>query len=132
MSKKLTPFTVLFDLPKKKLYTREEVKQSGLNIHLLLNFLKFHPIGVSIAEYINRNWSMNIYDMYLFAFYVLPKQVTRINYRKKDVEEKIVDLDIIKEHYMVDDTTAKEYLSLIDDKTLNKIKYMAKIRKGKK
>ena len=53
--KELTPFTILYDLPKQKLYSEDDVKASGLSIFLLLNFLKSSRSLIHIASYLNQN-----------------------------------------------------------------------------
>lgn len=124
--KKLTPFNILFGIPKKKEFSREDVKKSGLSNYLLLNYLKSNNVGVCIGEYLNRNWRIPFYDQYLFALHLLPKQVNYIDFVK---QEKVIpndDLELIRKHYCIDEESAREYYKMISDKQISYLKKLYK------
>lgn len=117
------PFTILGDIPKKKLHSKEEV-ESKLNIYLLTRYLCSHRVGVNVAEYINRNYDLDIYDAYLFALFVLPKQITEIRWVKGEKLKKDKDLELIQSYYFCSRETAETYSKLLDEKSL---KYMNRV-----
>lgn len=124
--KKLTPFNVLFDIPKKKVYSKEEFKKSGANSHLLLNYLKSNNVGVVIAEYLNRNWKIQPYDQYLFAIHILPPQINYIKYSKSDKVIPDDEIDLLRNHYIVSYDVAREYHSLISPEQMERLKKLYK------
>ena len=115
------PFDILNDIPKNKLYDKQDVEKH-LNISLLIKWLSNHNVGLSIAEYLNRNFRMNIYDMYLFTFYILPTNIKKIKYNKRDKKEPLDDLKYITQYYNCSEEVAKDYYRQMSDKSFKKIK----------
>lgn len=127
----MTPFDILFDIPRKKLHAKEDVEKF-LDINLLVKFLSNHHIGLSIAKYLNENYSMKIWDMYLFAFYILPNSIKKIQYNKREKEVKCDDYEYIMEYYNCSYDVAGRYYKLMSDVEFKRIKSIAQFKKKEK
>ena len=119
--KKLNPFDVLNGLTKNKLYSEEEVK-SVLDVNLLLKYIRSNRALLYVAEYLNKNHHMDIYSQYQFVMSVIPKQITKISWIKTDKLVEDEEVMLIRRHFVCGENTAKEYLNLLDDKALKRIK----------
>ena len=120
--KKLSPFDILNDLNRKVLHTEAEVKEAGLNIYLLLMFIKNHNIGIHIANYLNENWRIPFYDMYLFVFMTFKQfNVSGVRWIKSDKGIKVEYAEIVQRYYMCSYLTALEYLRVLPDTELKRI-----------
>ncbi len=121
--KELTPFTVLYDLSKGKLYNKEDIETSGLSIFLLLNFIKTSSVLIPIASYLNQNSKMNFYNMYLFVFFSF--RLYNVRYCKWNKALKVPkqdDVENIMNYFKVKKTVAIEYLESMNKKQLDYIK----------
>lgn len=118
---KLKPFDVLGAMTKNKLYTKEEV-ENCLDVNLLLKYLRGNRVTIFIAEYLNRNYQMEIYDMYIFAFYTIPPQLKYIKWVKTDKKVDDEDLLLLQKHYICNEDVAKVYLNLLDETSIKRIK----------
>ena len=127
----MNPFDILNDIPKKRLHTKEEVEKY-LNIMLLVKYLSNNNIGLYIGEYLNRNYSMPIYDMYLFAFYILPKSVNRIKYNKREKFVKCEDYEYIMTYYNCSYKVAEAYYKRMSNKEFKRISSLVKALQGVK
>lgn len=116
-------WTILGDIPKKKLHLREDV-EAHLNIYMLIRYLNSHRVGINIAEYLNQNYQISLYDAYLFAFYALPKQITEIRWVKGEKIKKDKDIELVQAYYVCSRDVAETYLNILDDKSL---KYMSRV-----
>lgn len=127
----MTPFDIMGDLGKR-IYTQEEV-EANLNIYLLIQYLKCSPITISFAEYLNSNYKLDIYQMYLLAYYALPKGV-RIRWIKTDKNAKDEDIILMQEHYVCGREVAMQYLELLPKEEFKRIEkmYQHGTMKGKK
>lgn len=122
MEKEITPFTVLFNLNKQVLHTKEEIEKSGLNSYLLIYFIRTHPILVNVASYLNSNYKMNIYDQYLFVFLTFKRfKINDVKWIKSEKQIRVEDVDMIMRYYMVSYKTAIRYFHALSD---NQIKYI--------
>lgn len=117
----MNPFDILNDIPRKKLYDKKDVEKH-LNISLLLKWLSNNHVGLSIAEELNINYRMSIYDMYLFTFYLLPANIKAIKYNKRDKVEKNKDLTYIRQYYNCSEEVASVYYRLLNTRDFNEIK----------
>ncbi len=132
MSNQLTPWMVLNSIiDKKKTYTQEEVEQQ-LNLSLLIKYLSNNNTTLGIAEYLNNNYRMSLYDMYLFAQNITPKSVGMIKYNKREKEEKIVDIEYIMEYYNTSYNVGLQYYKEMSDKQFDKIKSIVNFWRGEK
>jgi len=114
---------------KQKVCTREEVYKSGLNLAVLIKHLASSPATVGIASYLNRNWKLDVYDMYLFAYANAKK--CRVQYVKRDKKEmKSEQAEIVMEYYNVSYDVAKKYLVSLDDLQYNTIEEIVKASHG--
>lgn len=116
-------WTILGDIPKKKIHTQEDV-EAHLSIYLLIRYLASHRVGISVAEYLNNNYQLDLYDAYLFAIFVLPKQITQIKWVKGEKQKKDKEVEIVQFYYNCSRDVAETYLQLLDDKS---VKYMERI-----
>lgn len=128
----LTPWIVLNSIiDKKKIYSQEEVEQQ-LNLSLLIKYLSNNSTTLGIAEYLNNNYRMSLYDMYLFAQSITPQSVGRIQYNKREKEEKIEDIEYIMEYYNTSYNVGLQYYKEMSDKQFEKIKSIVKFWRGDK
>lgn len=119
----LTPFTVLFDMNRGRIYSKEDVIKSGLSSYLLLHFIKTHPILLNVASYLNQNWRMPIYDMYLFVFLTFKRyKITDVRWVKSDKLQKPEDISLIQKYYNVSYKVASRYLDALSKEELEFIK----------
>jgi len=127
----MTPFEIMGDLGKH-LYTKEEV-ESQLDIYLLIQYLKCSPVTISLAEYLNHSYQLDIYQMYLLVYYAIPKGV-KIRWIKTDKIGKDEDILLIQEHYVCGREVAIDIVSMIDDSSLKAIRrlYQNGVQKGSK
>lgn len=134
---KLSPFTVLSGLNTytisqyngkrssgtQRLYSDDEVKESGLDIYLLLQFIKNDPILINIACYLNEHHKMKIYDMYLFTFFSFKHaEIGGINWIKSLKSKHPADVKLLMRYYKIGYSDAMKYLDFIDVDNLNEIK----------
>lgn len=116
-------WTILGDIPKKKLHTREDV-EAHLNIYLLIRYLSSHRVGISVAEYLNINYQLDLYDAYLFAVFVLPPQIINIKWVKGDKLKKDKDVETVQFYYNCSREVAESYLDILDSAS---VKYMDRV-----
>ena len=120
---KVKPFDILFSLAKQKLYTEEEVKQSGLNIYLLLTYIRSSPVLLPVAQYLNENYKMKFYDMYLFVFFTFKRfNIQNVRWVKGDKLAKPQDVEMIQKYYYVKYKVAENYLTRMSKEDLDYIK----------
>lgn len=115
----MTPFEIMGDFGKKS-HTEEDVN-ANLNIYLLLQYLKCHPVSLPLAEYLNSNWTLTIYQMYLLAYNMVPAS-TRIKWIKTDKITNDEDVSLLQDHYVCGREVAISYLNLIGKDGLNDIR----------
>lgn len=127
----MTPFDILFDIPKKKLHAKENVEKY-LDINLLIKFLSNNATGLSIAKYLNDNYSMKIWDMYLFAFYILPNTIKKIKYNKREKVVRCDDYDYIMEYYNCSYEVAGAYYKLMSKEEFARVKSIAQYKRKEK
>ena len=126
--KKISPFDILGDLNKGILHSEIEVKESGLNIYLLLMFIKNNNIGLHLANYLNENWKIEFYQMYLMTFFTFKKfNVSGVRWIKSEKGIKYEDAEVIQRYYLCSYLTALDYLRVLNDSELQKIKEIFKI-----
>ena len=119
----MTPFDVLNGIAgRKRLFTEEEVLNSGLNVKLLTNYLSSHPIGANIAGYLCKNHFMKLYDMYLFAYFTLPVNIKMIKYIKRDKIEEDSTIELLQNWYGCNRECALEYLSITSKEEIKELK----------
>ena len=124
---KLSPFDVLNDLNKHILHSEIEVKDSGLNIYLLLMFIKNNNIGLHLANYLNENWKIDFYQMYLFVFFTFKKfNVSGVRWVKSEKGLKYDQAENIQRYYHCSYITALDYLRVLPDSEIEKINQMYK------
>lgn len=148
MSKKITPFTILGDLNcwrinqyngkkytnTQKLYTEEEVEESGLSLYLLLSFVKNSPQLVGVSNYLNENYKIKLYDAYLFCFVSFKYlNVGDINWVKAQKIPKVEDIQTLMKYYRVGREMAERYSERMSAKDIHQIKciYEPKLAKKK-
>jgi hypothetical protein len=123
MAAKLTPFNILFDMNKHKIYTKEQVQESGLNSYLLLQFIRSHPLLINIASYINQNWKMPIYDQYLFVLLTFKRfNIKGVSWVKSNKLSKPEDVEMLQRYYNVPYMTASRYLQELPKQKIKEIK----------
>lgn len=127
----MTPFDILNDIPRKKIHTKENVEKY-LDINLLIKFLSNNATGLSIAKYLNENYNMKIWDMYLFAFYILPHSIKSIKYNKREKVVKCDDYEYVMEYYNCSYEVAERYYKLMSDKEFKRIKAIAQHKRKEK
>lgn len=121
--KKLNPFDVLFAMNKGQLFTKEEVKDSGLSSFILIHFIKAHPILINVALYLNKNYRMDIYDMYLFVFLTFKRfNIKNVRWIKSEKMNKPEDIDVVMRYYSVGYKIANQYLDALPKKKIKEIK----------
>ena len=134
--KKITPFQVLngmntwqenrysgFKTKGQRLFSSEEVKESGLSFYLLLQFIKNSKQLQSIAVYLNDNYKMNLYDAYLLCFFTFRYlELGGIEWIKADKADKIENVELIQKFYKVKRREAYSYLDNMSDKEILIIK----------
>lgn len=108
----------------QKLYSELEVKQSGLSSFLLLQFIKNEPMLLGVAEYLNENYKMKIYDMYLFVFFTfMYAEIGNVQWVKLTGKMKMPeDIEILQKHYTIDYHTACRYLDIMSNEDILEIK----------
>ena len=122
VEKKLSPFDILNDLNKKILHSEQEVIESGLNIYLLLMFIKNNNIGLHIANYLNENWKIPFYQMYLLTYMTFKKfNISGVRWIKSDKGIKFEQAENVQRYYMCSYLTALEYLRVLPDEELKRI-----------
>ena len=114
-------FDVIYSITnKKKIYSREEVYASGLNMAILIKHLASHNAGVEVASYLNNNWKTDIYDMYLFAYGMMDSMF--LKYIKRDKKLPITSqVAIVCEYYNISSTVAEKYLAEMTETQYNTI-----------
>ena len=119
----------------QELYSEEDVKKSGLSIYLLLQFIKNDPKLINIAIYLNENYKMPIYQMYLFVFFTfMYAEIGGVSWLKGKGKPKAPeDIDLLRKHYRVDFNTAWKYLDKLNKKDIFEIAkiYNPKLKEGK-
>lgn len=122
-------------LDTQELYSEEDVKKSGLSIYLLLQFIKSEPRLINIAIYLNENYKMKLYDMYLFVFFTfMYAEIGGVSWVKgKGKPKSPEDTELIQKHYRVDYHTAFKYLDRLNKKDIFEIAkiYNPKLKEGK-
>jgi len=122
MEKPLTPFNILFNMNKGIFHTKEEVISSGLNVFLLLQFIRATPILSGVAGYINKNWKMNIYDQYLFVFLTFKRfNIKNVTWIKSEKIQKPEDVEIVQRYYNVSYIIANRYLLSLTKEKIKEI-----------
>jgi len=130
----MSPFEIMGDFGKK-LYSEEEVN-ANLGIYLMVQYLKCHPVTLPLAEYLNSNWSLNVYQMYLLAYNMVPAGL-RIKWIKTEKASNDEDVLLIQNHYVCGREVAVSYLELLTPSALDEIRKLyqhgsMKQAKGKK
>ena len=126
--KKLTPWDILFKLPgRKHLFSEEEVKESGLDVYLLIQFLASNGVGVHIAAYLPKYHKMRFYDMYMFAYYMLPIQIGNIKWAKREKKTQDEVVDMFQDWYGCGREVAEKYLEISSKEEIQKIKDMTTV-----
>jgi len=132
---KLSPFTILGDLncatyaggKPQKLYSEEQVKESGLNIYLLLTFIKNNNIGLQLAQYLNENWKIPFYQMYLITFFTFKRfKVSGVKWIKMDKGIKYDKCEVIQRYYHCNYLTSIEILRTLSAEELKRIESLYK------
>lgn len=120
---KIQPFTILGALNSPgKLYSEEDVKKSGLNIYLLLGFIKNSSIGLQLAQYLNENWKIPFYQMYLITFFTFKRfNVSGVRWVKMDKTIKYDKVEMIQRYYQCNYVTGIEFLRVTSDEELKRI-----------
>lgn len=120
---KLQPFTILGALNDPgQLYTEEQVKESGLNIYLLLGFIKNNAIGLQLAQYLNENWKIPFYQMYLVAFFTFKRfRINGVRWVKMEKGTKFQKAETIQRYYLCNYPTALEILQTLPDEEIKRI-----------
>lgn len=95
------------------------------NSYMVNKALSMHLDCVIQANMMNRFWSLDGKLKHDFFMNVLRGYKRKFNYAKG---EKMEDLNIVKEFYNVNNTKAKEYLSLLSNDQLETIR--KKLSKG--
>ena len=138
---KLTPFTVMGALNTwqinryngnrinntQRLYSEDDVKESGLSHYLLLHFIKNCPQLIDITCYLNENYKhFKIYDMYLFVFFTFKRmELGAVEWVKSLGKYKAPeDIEAICKYYRVKPKIAEYYL---DSMTKERLLYIKRI-----
>ena len=120
---KLTPFNILFNLNKNILHSEEDVKASGLNYFLLVNFIRTCKPLLPLANYLNNNHKMPLYQQYLLVYFAfIETGVSNVKWVKSDKALKIEDIDIIRKYYYVNYRVAISYLEVLQKEDIDRIK----------
>lgn len=128
-----SPFDILSAIPhgnKRQLFSKEEVEKH-LNIYLLLQWAKSSPVLVGIAEYLNNNWTIKLYDAYLIIFNIIPEQLKYVRFVSSQKLKKDEDIELIQKHFMCNRKTAESYLNLLTDKEFKYIQRLYKYGRTK-
>lgn len=120
---KMNPFNILNGLNYPgQLYSEEKVKLSGLNIYLLLNFIKNNSIGLQLSEYLNENWRIPFYQMYLIAFFTFQRfKIRGVRWIKAEKNIKYDKLTTIQKYYQCNYLTGIEFLKVLPDEEIKRI-----------
>lgn len=104
---------------KKFMPTDEQIE--GMNSYILLQYLSNDPMGAIVANTMNVYSEIPLVAQYRFLRNALPKNIKFIKFAKK---EKISDSNItlVREYYKLNDKLALEYLELISEEDLERIK----------
>lgn len=127
MEKQYGFFDILTSIVNKKEIPDEIIKKQ-FNSFIALNWLSNHPAGLLIGNYLNAsrgNSSINDFVGYKFLRNAinLPKN-TFIKYSKKQKQEEL--LELIEKKYKCSYETAREYLEILPDSEIKKIKAIKK------
>jgi hypothetical protein len=118
----LTPFDILKTIPTTNLMSEDEVIRSGLSQYLLIQYLKNHPSTLYIGYYLSQNMNMSVYDMYLFAFNIAPKNIGYIKRIKSEKKQKMSEeISCICKHYVCSEAVAEKYSRLLTDNQKQRI-----------
>jgi len=131
-NKTLSVFDVLSNITSTKpILSESEVLGSGLNTVLLLQYLSSNIQTTPIAQFLNVNWKIDIYDMYVIA-----KDMSiniRVNYIKRekyidDIENKYIYP--IMDFYTVGKDVARDYYQSLSENHIEQLNDISKQRKG--
>lgn len=120
---KISPFKILGALNHPgQLYSKEDVKASGLNIYLLLGFIKNSNIGLQLAQYLNENWRIPFYEMYLISFFTFKRfKVNGVRWIKTEKGIKYDKCEIIQRYYQCNYLTGLEFLRVLPEEEIKRI-----------
>lgn len=123
MANKLQPFTILGALNYPgQLYSEEQVKESGLNIYLLLFFIKNSAVGLQLSQYLNENWKIPFYQMYLIAYFTFQRfKISGVRWIKSEKGIKYEKCEVIQRYYLCSYLTAIEILKTLPEEELKRI-----------
>jgi len=131
-NKALSVFDVLSNITSTKpILSEAEVIGSGLNNVLLLQYLSSNIQTTPIAQFLNVNWKIGIYDMYIIAKDMsINGRVTYIKREKyiDDIENKCIYP--IMDFYTVGKDVARDYYQVMSQNHIDYLNDISKQREG--
>lgn len=114
----------------QKLFTKEEVVKSGLNIFNLIRYLRGCTQLLPLASFFNSNYKIDLYDAYIMTFFTFKeKLIGNVRWVKTDKYKKPKEVELLQKYYFVNYNVSEDYLDKIENEKLEEIKYYYKDKK---